>query len=151
MLRKRTIALIVLLLTIIVACLGVRISNTGNQNLLKEPIENRDNVIISEPTPPSQTDITEPTPKPGNPTRPLPNPVAPPKKHTSSCYVGGCSSQLCTDNNDIASTCEWRESYACFRTATCERQASGECGWTETPELKSCIMETDQDQNIQVR
>lgn len=57
------------------------------------------------------------------------------------CFVGGCSSQLCTDRDDIASTCEWLEEYACFRTATCERQADGACGWTETPELRACLEE----------
>jgi hypothetical protein len=55
------------------------------------------------------------------------------------CYVGGCSSQLCSDRTDIASTCEWRDDYACYRTASCERQATGECGWTETAELTACL------------
>jgi len=55
------------------------------------------------------------------------------------CYVGGCSSQLCTDTPDAVSTCEYREAYACYQGATCERQASGNCGWTETAELRSCL------------
>lgn len=56
-----------------------------------------------------------------------------------TCFVGGCSSQLCTDRDDIASTCEWREEYACYRSATCERQADGHCGWTQTSELLACL------------
>ncbi len=59
------------------------------------------------------------------------------------CYVGGCSAQLCSEVPDMASTCEWRESYACFQGATCERQASGECGWTETSSLISCLNRTN--------
>lgn len=55
------------------------------------------------------------------------------------CFVSGCSSQLCTDDPNIASTCEYREEYACYRTATCERQADGQCGWTETEELRMCL------------
>ncbi len=55
------------------------------------------------------------------------------------CFVGGCSGQICSDQKDIASTCEWRESYACYRSAKCERQQSGQCGWTETSELKMCL------------
>ncbi len=55
------------------------------------------------------------------------------------CYVGGCSSQICSDQEGMASTCEYREEYACYQTATCERQASGQCGWTETPALKACL------------
>lgn len=55
------------------------------------------------------------------------------------CFVGGCSSQICSENPDAISTCEWREEYGCYRNATCERQASGECGWTDTPELAQCL------------
>lgn len=55
------------------------------------------------------------------------------------CYVGGCSSQICSDSPDVVSTCEFRAEYACYRTAKCERQASGECGWTDTAELRMCI------------
>ena len=58
---------------------------------------------------------------------------------SGACFVGGCSSQLCTDRDDIASTCEWQEDYACYRSATCERQADGSCGWTQTPELRTCL------------
>lgn len=55
------------------------------------------------------------------------------------CFVGGCSGQLCTDQPGAISTCEWREEYACYQTATCERQPDGQCGWTETPELTTCL------------
>lgn len=55
------------------------------------------------------------------------------------CYIGGCSSQVCSDREDIASTCEYKESYACYKSATCERQPSGECGWTDSPALSSCL------------
>lgn len=56
-----------------------------------------------------------------------------------ACFVGGCSGQICSEQPGIISTCEWREEYACYQTATCERQADGACGWTETPELNSCL------------
>ncbi len=56
------------------------------------------------------------------------------------CYVGGCSGQLCTDKPGIASTCEYKEEYACYQGATCERQVSGQCGWTMTPSLSACLM-----------
>jgi hypothetical protein len=55
------------------------------------------------------------------------------------CFVGGCSGQVCTDVEGLITTCEWRDSYACYQTATCERQADGSCGWTETPELDACL------------
>lgn len=60
----------------------------------------------------------------------------------SSCVVGGCSNQLCVDSasGPVVSTCEYSESYACYKTATCERQTTGQCGWTQAPELKQCIL-----------
>ncbi len=57
----------------------------------------------------------------------------------AACYVGGCSSQLCSDSPGMASTCEYREEYACYRSARCERQSNGSCGWTPTAELNSCL------------
>lgn len=58
---------------------------------------------------------------------------------TGQCYVGGCSSQLCTDNPDAVSTCEYRAEYACYRSAKCERQSNGMCGWTPSKELTRCL------------
>lgn len=63
----------------------------------------------------------------------------PPPTPQGACYVGGCSSQLCTDDPAAMSTCEFREEYACYRTARCERQTNGSCGWTETSELQACL------------
>lgn len=76
----------------------------------------------------------EENPKPVTST---PNP--PIKPAPKACVKGGCSGQICSDNPDLITTCEYREVYACYQTAKCERQASGECGWTETAELKMCI------------
>ena len=56
-----------------------------------------------------------------------------------TCYVGGCSGQICSDQDGVISTCEWRDEYACYQTATCERQPDGQCGWTPTEELNSCL------------
>lgn len=69
-----------------------------------------------------------------------PNPSTPRPTAGPGCVVGGCSSQLCVDasEGDIASTCEWREEYGCYQTATCEKQSNGQCGWTPTPELTQC-------------
>ncbi len=57
-----------------------------------------------------------------------------------TCFVGGCSGQICSENEGAISTCEFRPEYACYRDATCEPQADGECGWTETEELTSCLL-----------
>jgi hypothetical protein len=55
-----------------------------------------------------------------------------------ACRPTGCSGQICSDE-DIVSTCEYKPEYACYKTAKCERQTTGECGWTETPVLAACI------------
>ena len=54
------------------------------------------------------------------------------------CVVTGCSGQVCAEE-DVFTTCEWLPQYACYDTATCERQADGACGWTATPELSACL------------
>lgn len=56
------------------------------------------------------------------------------------CFIGGCSSQLCTDMQYAVSTCEYTEKYACYKTAICERQVSGECNWTLTSKLNTCLL-----------
>jgi hypothetical protein len=58
---------------------------------------------------------------------------------TGDCYVGGCSAQICSDQKDVVSNCEFKNEYACYKTATCERQTNGQCGWTQTPALVSCL------------
>lgn len=58
------------------------------------------------------------------------------------CAVGGCSSQICGEAGeveDIATTCEYRDEYACYQSARCEKQADGQCGWTEDAELQQCL------------
>ena len=65
--------------------------------------------------------------------------ITSPAPSGSPCYVGGCSNQLCTDNPNMGSTCQWTEAYACYKTAKCERQASGQCGWTMTSALQQCL------------
>ena len=54
------------------------------------------------------------------------------------CIKTGCSSQVCSDH-DVITTCEWRPEYACYQKATCERQADGNCGFTQTPALRACL------------
>lgn len=58
---------------------------------------------------------------------------------SEGCFVGGCSSQICSDQEGVISTCEFRPEYACYQQASCERQADGECGWTQTAALNACL------------
>jgi hypothetical protein len=54
------------------------------------------------------------------------------------CIVTGCSSHVCAEE-PVMTTCEYAPSYACYRNARCERQADGQCGWTQTAELQRCL------------
>ena len=71
-------------------------------------------------------------------------PTSSPRLSDEKCVVGGCSGQLCLQvterqEDQIVSTCEWREEYGCYRTAKCEKQSDGKCGWTKTEELNKCL------------
>lgn len=68
---------------------------------------------------------------------PSPTPVV-----GAGCELAGCSNELCVDAGTAAgrvSKCVYLPSYACFQSATCEKQAGGLCGWTMTQEVSSCI------------
>lgn len=60
-----------------------------------------------------------------------------------TCYLGGCAAEVCSDRTDVITPCIWRDSFACFHDARCERQADGACGWTQTAELKACLASPD--------
>ena len=68
---------------------------------------------------------------------------APTARTDGSCYIGGCSAELCSDRPDMISPCIWRDAYVCFRDATCARQPNGACGWTPTQELDACLASHD--------
>ncbi len=56
----------------------------------------------------------------------------------AACKKTGCSNEICADH-DEASPCVFSPTYACYDTATCERQADGQCGFTQTPALQACL------------
>ena len=64
------------------------------------------------------------------------NQKPPPNK--KPCFKTGCSRQVCADE-EVVTTCEYRAEYECYKRAKCERQANGECGFTDTPELRTCL------------
>jgi len=55
------------------------------------------------------------------------------------CHVGGCSSEVCSDKPGAISACIYKPEYGCYGTASCQVQADGNCGWTPTKELTSCL------------
>jgi eight-cysteine-cluster-containing protein len=61
-------------------------------------------------------------------------------REKEGCVVSGCSGQICVEaGKEVATTCEYRNAYACYKQGICERQPNGKCGWTMTKTLKDCI------------
>ena len=54
------------------------------------------------------------------------------------CVKTGCSKEICAEE-EMMSTCEYKAEYECYKKATCERQADGNCGFTKKPQLTSCV------------
>jgi hypothetical protein len=69
-----------------------------------------------------------------------PTPERLPDQPAVACVKGGCSGSVCEEEGTgTVTTCEMKPEYACYQSATCERQADGACGWTQTPELTACL------------
>lgn len=66
---------------------------------------------------------------------PAPAPVG------NGCRVSGCGGEICQDASEepAVSICIYKNEFACYKTAKCERQTDGKCGWTQTSELKTCL------------
>lgn len=60
------------------------------------------------------------------------------RRQKDGCIISGCSNQICSDEKTITS-CEYNRQYACYSGAICEKQEKGECGWTITQEIQSCL------------
>ena len=57
-----------------------------------------------------------------------------------ACVRGGCSGELCVEEGtNMTSSCMWRDEFACYKKVKCERQASGQCGFTSTKTLQRCL------------
>lgn len=67
--------------------------------------------------------------------------VGPSSTSAADCIVSGCSGEVCVDASEggVFTTCVFKPEFACYRSARCERQSDGGCGWTETPELLTCL------------
>jgi len=71
-----------------------------------------------------------------------PTPTPAPSLSPNTCRPAGCNNELCVADaqaNDIVSTCIYKPEFACYKQARCELQNNGQCGWSQTPELISCL------------
>ncbi len=62
-------------------------------------------------------------------------------KEDIQCAVGGCSSQVCGNADevkDLITTCEFKEEYQCLKYSEC-KPIEGKCQWEQTAEYKECL------------
>ncbi|HEY4176317.1 MAG TPA: hypothetical protein VGM90_05780 [Kofleriaceae bacterium] len=69
---------------------------------------------------------------------PAPQPAPGKPGGAQTCIKTGCSGTVCAAEETV-STCEYKPEYSCYKVASCEWQASGGCGWRQTPELAECL------------
>lgn len=72
------------------------------------------------------------------PGTPMTAPPPPPAVAPGVCHRTGCAKQVCAEQEEIT-PCLYLPEYACYDTATCERQLGGACGFTPTPALSQCL------------
>ena len=75
----------------------------------------------------------------GGSPKPEPTPTPEPTPAEKECVKTGCSGTVCSDEEGLMTTCEWRPEYACYQDAECKRQDDGTCGWTQTETLTACL------------
>ena len=66
----------------------------------------------------------------------------------SDCDIGGCSSQICGNKNevkDIITTCEYRQEYECLKSTSCGC-INNRCVWEENTKYLSCLKERERDE-----
>jgi hypothetical protein len=75
----------------------------------------------------------------GGKSNPAPTPGTGSDVAEKECKPGGCSGTICTDEEGMMTTCEWKPEYACYKEAECKRQSDGACGWTQSETLTTCL------------
>lgn len=59
-----------------------------------------------------------------------------------NCIISGCNGEICQSETlePMSSICSYREEFECYKNADCKFQEdTGECGWSVTDELISCL------------
>lgn len=66
---------------------------------------------------------------------PTPTPVEP------ECVIMGCNREVCTSSDKpVFTACVVLPEHACYQQhGVCEKQVTGECGWSQTDQLNSCL------------
>lgn len=63
------------------------------------------------------------------------------------CQIAGCSSQICAnqapkEDDGLATTCEYKNYYECFKIPSCVmNKSTNVCGWDQNPRFLTCLKE----------
>ena len=60
-------------------------------------------------------------------------------QNSGGCFVGGCSGEICSEEQGAVSNCIYKPEFACYQKTKCERQMDGQCGWTTNQDFAVCI------------
>lgn len=59
---------------------------------------------------------------------------------SETCFVSGCSSQVCSPQENVMTTCEWLEEYSCLSLTQCGNYGSNQsCGWEQNQSYVNCM------------
>jgi len=66
------------------------------------------------------------------------------------CFIGGCSGELCTNNSEAISTCEFLAGMECLDMEMSCELIENECTWVLSKEAAECFMKIKEEQRDQV-
>jgi hypothetical protein len=141
--KEKALAYLIGGLIVIVILFGIVIGS-GLIQLYPGKINKPVAVLTPTDTFPSPT-ITEAEDDTPTPTAIIKDPVnnrsVSPTTVQTNCKVSGCNGEICADESlgEIASICNYQERYSCYKTAVCEHQSNGSCGWTQDNNLRTCL------------
>ena len=67
------------------------------------------------------------------------------------CYIGGCSREICSDQADIASTCELLPGMECLKKGTSCKPINNECTWVLSQNAAQCFIQVENKYGEEVR
>jgi len=67
------------------------------------------------------------------------------------CYIGGCSGEICSDQADIASTCELLPGMECLKKGTSCKPINNECTWVLSQNAAQCFIQVENKYGEEVR
>jgi len=67
------------------------------------------------------------------------------------CYIGGCSGEICSDQTDIASTCEILPGMECLRKGVSCKPINNECTWVLSQNAAQCFIQVENKYGEEVR